>query len=314
MTMVTTTLKTNLYRPKAVKKGDTLGVVAPARWLDDSALETGVKAIEELGFQVKVHPHCYKRNHHFAGTDATRAAALADAFRDPQIDGIICARGGTGSMRLHTLLDGDSIAKHPKALSGFSDITALHYILRQQSNLITYHGPLVWNFATYNDEWTNQVFKEVMGHKQANLTHPQAKPLRIGNAEGPLIGGNISLLCSLLGTPYAPDVTGAILFIEDIDEELARIDRQLQQLAAAGWFDKIAGLIIGESVTLDTLFGTPFGQSFEEQLLSHIPRSGVPVIYNYPCGHTKSIATFPIGLTARLQTHMSSYTLELPQE
>lgn len=304
-------MKTELIRPQPLPDGGCIGIVAPARWLDETALTQATAKLVARGYTVKVHPQCHLRHHHFAGTDAERAAALHEMFTDPTVDAILCARGGTGSIRLHPHLDYKLIADNPKPLSGFSDITALHYMLRTHSNLMTFHGPLAWNFATYDDDWTLDTYLGVMGNKLTNLTHPDGKAVRTGVAQGPLVGGNLSLLCTLNGTPFMPDLNGAILFIEDIDEELARLDRMLHHLAHAGWFDRISGLIIGETNTMDTLFNRSFGSSLEELFLMHIQRRGVPVITNYPCGHNRKLATFPIGGHARLEVDGSHYRLEL---
>jgi muramoyltetrapeptide carboxypeptidase len=252
-------------------------------------------------------------NHHqLAGSDKDRAAALMEVFLNKRVDGIFCARGGLGSYRILEHLDWEKIAAHPKVFCGFSDITTLLHAMYKKIGLVTFHGPVVWNFSFAHDP---QLVENLVGTLENKLTgvpqkFAQATVVRPGSAEGPLIGGNITLLQHLIGTEYDFDTEGAILFLEDTEEKLSDTDRALHHFAMAGKFSKIKGLIMGSLTRVKEEGDGAWGEKLEEVLQKLVP-GDVPIVSNFPCGHGKMLATFPIGTKARLDAAADGVTFTL---
>ncbi len=237
-----------------MKSGDTIGIIAPASHSAfASALQNGRRSLEALGFRTVTAPHLTDRHGFLAGRDADRLADLEDMFATPEIDGIICLRGGYGSGRMLPEMDFESIRAHPKVFVGYSDITALHAAILRNAGLVTFWGPMVSSdmspdFHPYNREY---FLKAVAKRDPIRcVTHPDDMPpvqtIRGGRASGTLIGGTLSLLAAAVGTPYEYEYEGAILFFEDVGEEPHRIDRMLTQLLQAGKLDRVSGIVIGE--------------------------------------------------------------------
>jgi muramoyltetrapeptide carboxypeptidase len=290
-------------RAPALRSGEIVGVVAPARWLETPTLEIGATALLGERFAVKYAPEIYLRLHQFAGSDRDRARAIETMFADPSIKAILCAKGGYGSPRIVDALDYDLIARHPKRFVGYSDVTALLIAIAQRAGLETYHGPMLVDaagdlaaasrahlLASLTDEPAPAAVAELLG---------QARVLRAGQAAGRLIGGNLSLLVNMIGTATDFDTTGAILFVEDVDEPLYHIDRMLVHLKRARKLDGIAGLLIGEMTQLRDN-AIPFGATVEQMALELVGDADIPIVANFPCGHGRYQMTLPIGAAARL--------------
>lgn len=296
-------------KPAQLVPGDRIGVVAPA---STGSSEQAIKAaqyLESLGFQVEFGQSLNRAYGYLAGTDQERADEIHQMFADKQIDGIFCVRGGYGSPRIADLLDYDLIAANPKVFWGYSDITFLHVAMYQKAGLITFHGPMLSSDIGAADvhPMTLQTLEQVMLPKRMEYTEAIA-PLQVlveGEAEGELIGGNLSLLVSTLGTPFEVDTKGKLFFIEEIEEEPYRVDRMLNQLRQAGKFDDATGIMICDfhdcgpkkrqvSLTLD--------QVFED----HIIPAGKPTLSGFKIGHCSPTLAVPIGVEARMSTYEKS--------
>ena len=310
----------NIIRP-SLKPGSTIGIVSPGRWCDPSWIDRPKAFFESRGYKVAVHLQNYLRAGQLAGSDAERAKGIMDMFADPAVGAMIATRGGTGSLRVLDLLDYDFIRRHPKAFIGYSDVTMLLQGIARRSGIVTYHGPMGWNFAQEdNSPRTAEDFFAVVGNTGGVCTLRYTEPecVRPGTAEGVIVGGNIARLQCMLGTPYDWLGKDAILFLEDVDEVLYRIDGMLTQFRMAGKFDGVRAVLIGEMTDIiDTETGfarageKPYGKNFREIVMEYVP-SDVPLCFNFPCGHSsKFITTLPIGALARLTMDASGTELAL---
>lgn len=290
--------------PPALYPGATIGIVAPARWPSQDLLDRGCAWLMQQGFKVKIHPHTAERDGRLAGADSIRADAINTMFADTKIDAVLCARGGTGSFRLLDAIDFVSIKRHPKIFCGFSDITTLLNTITQRTGLVTFHGPLLWNFARDgNDARTEHDWLELLLGKfpPTGKSYP-SQCLATGEAAGELVGGNLSLLRDLIGTPDTWSGQDRILFFEDIDEPLYKTDHTLWQLRQAGKFAGVRGVIVGDftphaddgNPSTDPN-NPPYGKSLVELLRTYLPPD-IPVSMNFPCGHGPYLTTLPIGV------------------
>ncbi|MCF6459474.1 S66 peptidase family protein [Clostridium sp. Cult3] len=305
-----------MIKPKALKFGDTIGVVAPASPTLEENVEKAHKKLKDLGFKVKMGKSCYEKYGYLAGTDSLRAEDINHMFRDEEVDGIICLRGGYGTPRILELLDYDLIKKHPKVFIGYSDITALHIAITRFSRLITFHGPMVASdmLGDFNQFSKKSLFNFIMeGEYLRNIKNPPGEELKTMNpgiAEGSIIGGNLSLIADTLGTPYEIDLKGKILFIEEVGEEPYQIDRMLTQLRLAGKLKEAEGIILGD-------FNNCVAKSSEyddsltlEQVLEDIIKPmNKPTLFNLKAGHCEPVITLPFGARARLDGHKGELTL-----
>lgn len=304
--------------PPPLKPKGTIGIVSPGRWADPMWIDMPKEYLENRGYQVVVHSQNYIKEGQLAGSDEARAEAIIDMFADSTIDAILCARGGTGSLRILEKLDFDLIAKQPKPFVGFSDITVLLHAISKRCGFVTYHGPLGWNFAQpENDPRVGIDLLNVIGNrrKQFRMLYSEAECLRPGKTEGILIGGNITLLQHLIGTPFDWFSQDIVLFLEDTDIPLYALDRALTHMKLAGKFQNLKAVLIGEMINIpdsETCFAQegerPFGKNLKDIILEHIPEN-IPLALNFPCGHGKYITTLPVG--ARAQISISQRGVEL---
>ena len=259
-----------------LRKGDTVALVSPSSATDEAlGLQLAREVMEALGFRVKTGEHYASRRGHLAGTDAARAGDLNAMFADDEVRGIVCVRGGSGAARLLPLLDYEAIRRHPKVLLGYSDITALHNAILSQAGLVTFHGPIgagSWN--RFNVDQFRRLFfdRELMTYRNVVDAGDELVPRKNrtttitgGKARGELVGGNLTGLTALAGSPDLPDFNGKILFLEDVSEAPYRVDRMFSTLKLMGALDRIAGFVFGEctdcdpgdgygSLTLDQIF------------------------------------------------------------
>ncbi len=301
--------------PLALAPGATIGVIAPARWPDPEQLAQGKIWLEAQGFKVKLHPQLQKRDGRLAGDDKARAAAINDMFADKDVQAILCARGGTGSFRLLDAIDYDLVKRNPKIFCGFSDVTVLLLALQQRAGLTTFHGPMLRNFTReYNDPRTQEDLFTLLGGKIAAGGKSFASiGLMQGKTEGRLVGGNLSMLRDLLGTPYDWSGDRTILFFEDIDEPLYKLDHMLWQLRQAGKLKGLRGVIVGEMIphsddVTPEPGDIPYGKNLNDLLREYVP-GGVPVCTNFPCGHGNYLTTLPLGTRAALEVAANQTTL-----
>ncbi len=287
-----------------MEPGDTIGIVAPASFAALDKIQPAEENLTKMGYQVRLGRSCSSRWYSFAGNDRLRAGDLNSFFEDDEIKAIICLRGGYGVSRLLDELDYNLIENHPKIFVGYSDITLLHLVFNQRSNLITFHGPMLTsNFVSEPDSKTKSSFENTVrfGFKPYAITNPDEQPLERlvgGTAEGVVIGGNLTLLMSTFGTIYQPDLDGKILFIEDVKEATYRIDRALTQLILSGELKRIKGIILGSFKECNQ--SDPEDMTLEEVFWDRLSNLGVPIIANFKSGHCTPIVTLPLGALIRL--------------
>lgn len=292
--------------------GDTIGIVAPASPPPDpKAVDRAAEALERFGFKPKLAKNVRARLGFIAGTDRERATDLMTMFTDKKVKAIICLRGGYGAGRILDRLDFALIRRHPKILSGYSDITALHGALLQKSGLVSIHAPML-NGALADPnvpEFTKKsFFRTVMeaqspGSIRAGYAEKTISILRGGVAEGRLVGGNLSLICASLGTPFSPSFKGKILFFEDVSERPYRLDRLLTQLLNAGIFSQVVGVAVGVIKDCNEpkeKTGKEYYQSGAQVVKERLATLRVPVVIGLPFGHVDLNAAIPVGIRARL--------------
>jgi muramoyltetrapeptide carboxypeptidase len=299
-------------KPERLRLGDVIGVIAPASPPPDpGVIDRSVVALERLGFKAKLAANVRQRHGFLAGSDEARAADLMAMFADPEVKAILCIRGGYGTARLLTLLDYGGIRSNPKVLIGYSDITTLHIALLTHANLVSFHGPML-NSELSSDtlpEFTVQsLLRTVMepqpaGSIRAGYVGDTIQVLRGGTASGELIGGNLWVLCTTLGTPFQPDFRDKILFFEDVGEKPYRFDRMLTHLLNAGVLQQVAGVAVGINKDCDDPKAVDAGeyrQSLADVLAERLLPLEVPVVTGLPFGHQPWNATLPIGIKATL--------------
>jgi muramoyltetrapeptide carboxypeptidase len=287
--------------PPSLQPGDTIAIMAPSSKAGSAAIAKARKKLEQLGFRVRIHPQTFARDKQSAGTPKQKAAALHKLFADPEVKAIFAARGGNGAGHMLELLDYDLIRRNPKIFMGYSDVTALHAAIHAKTGLVTFHGP---NFSSFSRaEMTAKQIRQcfnLFAGTETDLPFAKARVLRGGSAKGKLVGGNLSLLVSLLGTPYMPKMDGAILYVEDCCDEISRFDRMFLQLRNAGVFDKISGLIVGQFTDITDSGKTPFARKLPQVIGEATQGKKFPVVVNAPFGHGKDIPAYPFGAKAVL--------------
>jgi muramoyltetrapeptide carboxypeptidase len=308
-------------KPKALKKGDTIGLIAPGYAVKPEILMEAKETLEKMGF-IPYHTDRIHGNHgYFSDTDAERVADLNEMFTNKNVDGILCARGGYGCTRIMHLIDYDLIAKNPKALIGFSDITALLNGIHQETGLITFHGPVG---STLNDPYSithlqNVVMKSkelppVINNIEITDLEEYSKPeydrycINAGVVTGKLVGGSLTLVNALIGTPHEIDFTDAIVFLEEIEEAPYRIDRMLTQLMHGKTFTKAAGIVLGVFKGCDSI-PDPKSFTLKQVIMDRLKPLGIPAVYGMTFGHIQNNFTLPIGINAKLDT--KKMTLQL---
>ncbi|WP_416759529.1 S66 peptidase family protein [Roseateles sp. So40a] len=311
-------------RARRLRPGDTIGLVSPANaTYEREPLEIAVESLEALGFKVKLGANVRGRYGQFGGTDVQRAADINDFFADDEVAGILALTGGSGCNRIVDKLNYALIRRKPKFFGGFSDLTSLVNAIHQQTGLITFHCPVAgseWN------EFSLQHFRAVaMDAQPALMQNPQGErgahviqredrisTLRPGVARGPLIGGNLAVLSSLAGSPYFPDTRGAILFLEEINEYIYRVDRMLSTLRLCGALDGLAGVVLGKFTQCgpgDGNFGTlTLDEVFDDYFLP----LNVPVYRGAMIGHIKRKFTVPVGQPAEMDARAGTVRLLTP--
>lgn len=308
-----------LTRPPRLRDGDVIGLTSPATaaWETDP-MEVFMDAFREIGLEPRLGPNFYGRRGYFAGTDEQRASDIMGFFEDPGVRGIF-ARGGWGSARVLPLLDYDVIRANPKVLLGYSDATALITGVHAKTGLITMHGPGPGN------RFSTEHFQRVLMKGDADLLvnlaadpgdhivnrEHRARTITPGAARGRLVGGNLTVLSAIVGSDYLPDFTGAILFLEDVDEAVYRVDRMLTTLRLAGLLDRIAGFVFGRCTNCDPSSG--FGSlTLEEVLADHIAPLGIPAFRGSMIGHIPEQFTLPIGGLAEVDADAGTIRLLEP--
>ncbi|MEM6765853.1 MAG: LD-carboxypeptidase [Bacteroidota bacterium] len=307
--------------PKPLKKGDTLGIVGPSSAVSRGSLERSLKNMKEAGFQVKYTDNVRVKKGFLAGTDQQRLDDLHAMFKDPEVDGVYCIRGGYGAGRLLNDIDYELIRNNPKFFMGYSDITALLFAIYKHAGMVCFHGPNVDSTRTpfMESQFQRLIMDREKGYdiRSDNELLPEeslniAETISPGKARGKLIGGNLTLISTLMGTPHEPDFTDAIVLIEDIGEAPYRVDRMLTQLILADKFRDANGIALGmfndcEVDEEDPDF--PDSMSLREVLTERLGSLGIPVVWNLPYGHVADNAPIPIGVEAELDADDKSLKL-----
>lgn len=285
--------------PKRLVRGSTIGLIAPSSAVEVDKVKESIKAVEHLGYRVKVGPSCYERYGYLSGSDEIRSRDINMMFEDESVDGIFCIRGGYGTIRIMDMIDFDMIKKNPKIFVGYSDITTLHIAFNQLCNFVTYHGPMpsVDMVDSFKDFSRSSLFEQTV-NKDSNgeIKNPKGYNLQTYNggiAKGQLIGGNLSLIVSTLGTPYEIDTKSKILFIEDIDEEPYSVDRMLSQLRLSGKLDDAAGILIGDFC--DCVPRKENSLSLENAIDDVLCKVDKPIIKGIMAGHCAPMITLALG-------------------
>jgi muramoyltetrapeptide carboxypeptidase len=313
-------MSTAVIRPPRMVPGCRVALVAPAGpLLERDDLTRGSELCLALGFQPVLGANAHRRHGYLAGTDDQRLADLNAALHDPAIDAIWCLRGGFGMTRILDRVDLAALAERPRAVIGYSDITALLLASHRLTGVVGFHAPMARMPLT---SFSREHFERVLGRPGAAGRLERLAPpagvlvprtnrivtIRPGVAEGTLIGGNLSLLSALAGTRYFPDLEGAILFLEDVGEDLYRLDRMLAQLRMIGALDQLAGAVLGQFT--DMKRGTGDGAlGFDEVMATYFEPLGVPVAFGFPVGHVDDQWTMPIGVRARLDAGLGELDL-----
>ncbi len=312
-------MASKLERPAALKSGSRIGLVAPAGpLLQPDDLDRAIGHCTGMGFEPVVGRHVKERHGYLAGTDEQRLEDLNAFLADPSLDAVWCLRGGYGTPRLLHRIDYASLAQHPKVVLGYSDITGLLNAITRRTGLITFHGPVA---RAELPPFSRDALLRVTTLSQAAgvLPLPCANDddrapeagvttLRSGTVDGPLYGGNLSLLNVLVGTPYMPNLEGALLFLEEVSEKIYAVDRLLAHLGLAGILERLGGIIIGQFSDLIRETSTGILE-FEEVVETHLGHLGIPAAVGFPIGHGRNNWTLPLGVTARLDADAG--TLEL---
>jgi muramoyltetrapeptide carboxypeptidase len=286
-------------KPRALKPGDTVGIVSPSAAVDREHLERGVAALKKMDFKVRVSRHALDRAAIVAGPDAVRARELQAFFADPEVDAIFAARGGYGAGRILPLLDFEAIARTPKVFMGFSDATFILNALVGRAGMVCFHGPMVaMDFARGLGEASLDHLRRLLAGEAASFDLPARAAFGDGVAEGEMVGGCLSMVAAAIGTPYAPPFDGAVLFLEDTGEKAYRIDRMLVQLEQAGVLKRVAAVVFGA-------LRPPDGSEAEYRLINECVAERAasldcPVLSGVEAGHGSANFTIPFGVRVRV--------------
>lgn len=301
--------------PKKLEKGDTVGLICTSSAVDSSRIPACVKKMEDLGYKVKVADNLdTDYAGYMAGTGKVRGEWVNKMFADPEVDAIFCVRGGDGSSRIMEYLDYEMIKNNPKIFVGYSDVTNLHLALTQNCDFVTFHGPMVSSNIVddFDEETAESLFTALNSDEEFEFKNPKGVELKVmkeGKASGKLIGGNLSLLSASVGTPFAPDTEGNILFIEEVCEPMSKIEKWAHHLKNAGVLKKCSGIILGQFTKVvnddcpeyDVI--KCLGDIFEGL--------DIPVMYNIESGHGKPMMTLPMGATCHMDTATKTIKFEV---
>jgi muramoyltetrapeptide carboxypeptidase len=304
----------DIVKPAALRTGDTIGVVAPASNLKSDWLVAGEAELHRLGFKTKHLASILEKSLYTAGSDQRRAEELKAMFADPDVNAIIAARGGYGSVRMLSLLDDEIIRANPKIVMGYSDITSILIYLYQRHGLVTFHGPMVAkDFRGGSDHYDLSSFQGLLMNDAVpvRINVDGAEVLSPGKVCGRLVGGCMPMITASLGTPYELDTTDSILVLEDVGAKPYQIDRMLQHLKLAGKLDTIRGFVFGEMV--DCIQTKDQGYTLQEVITDCIGYRRVPILFGLKIGHTEQQnITLPLGVEAELDCFTPSLTILEP--
>lgn len=291
--------------PKHLKKGDLVGIIAPSSPISEKALKIGVHKIKEMGYRVKLGTNVFRENGYLAGTDKERLADFHEMILDSNVKAIFFARGGYGSARIAHSINYADVKNNPKIIWGYSDITYLHTAIRQKTGLVTFHGPMVESdMGTDNfNELSLSMFEQLL--KPTKLIYSESiSPLKVlsaGKATGKLVGGNLSLLVSTIGTPFEIDTKNKILFIEDIGESPYEVDRMLNQLKMSNKLSEVTGIVIGDFAKTESKKGPTL--TLDQVFNHYLNNELIPVMSGFKIGHCTPHFAIPLGTEATINTN-----------
>lgn len=291
-----------LTRPRALRPGDRVAIVAPSSPFQPEHLERGAAWLRGHGFEPVWSDSLTARARYLAGPDALRAQALMDAFLRDDVQGVLCARGGYGAARLLPYLDVGALRPHCKVFVGFSDVTTLHLFLMEKCGWVTFHGPMVatrWAGEGFDDATAASMLQAItQAQPGAPVAAPQGLTLHGGQARGRLVGGNLSLLCHSIGTSYELDTDGALLLVEDVHEAPYRIDRMLTHLRQAGKLTGVRGIVVGEMHGCEA--SESDGYTVLDVVTECLADLQIPVVADFPISHGKPNHTVALGVSWEL--------------
>ena len=293
-----------MIEPKPLKRGGKIAIVAPSGPLESETVFKGEELLKEMGFDVIIAPSCFEGQEYLAGlSDQQRAEDIMMMFADDEVEAILCMRGGYGCNRIIPHFKNFKFSNYTKPLIGYSDVTYLHLFLNQYHHLITYHGPMIKDLLLKNETTTNHFLETLMGETEFDLIDVPYYNKDACQASGILVGGNLTIICSTLGTPYEIDTRGKILFIEEVNEPVYAVDRLLTQLIYSGKVSDAAGIILGDFNVYD--------KHETNKLLKRTFRDCTkPVAYNIPSGHCNPIITLPLGAYVTLDSSTNSLSIQ----
>ncbi len=295
-------------KPPALLPGDTIGVCAPSSWVEPDDIIKSKERLEEYGYHVFIHPQTYEREHQSAGNHLQKSLAFQGLWQRKDIKAIWAAGGGNRSTHLLEMINFEKLKANPKILIGFSDITALINAVYAHCDITTLHGPVFKNLHKYN-EFDHLL--QILNGQTVNYPLTDDNIINHGQAEAIMTGGNLSLFQYMPSTLPNNFAEGSIIFLEDCNEELSRIDRMLLHLKRTGTFEKAKALVFGQFSDLRES-GRPFGYSLKEIIQEHTEGLDIPILYNMPFGHAKQLYTMPIGTRAHIDTKENVFSLSEP--
>ena len=305
----------NMIKPKPLRRGNTIGLVGISGALHESEtrFEKMLEAIDALGYKVIVADSCREEYGYLSGTDASRAKGLNQMFRDDRVDAVVCMRGGYGVTRILDRVDFDVIRANPKLLLGYSDITALHTAIHEKVGMVTIHGPMPDRAWMEFDDFSRRSMLRALTSTEplGTLYNPEGtapKCVVPGRCEGRLVGGNLSLIAALCGTPYQLNPEGKVLLLEDVGEYVYRLDSMLTQLRLAGMFERCAGVVLG-GFTNCTEEYERYALHLENVIRDIIVPAGKPVLANLSIGHTPVKITVPLGVNCAVDAEAGTLTI-----
>lgn len=295
-----------MIQPPFLKPNDTVYITAPAKAIEESSVLAAKKTLEAWGLNVRIAPHCLGRHHYFSGSDEERLADFQEGLDDPSIKAILCARGGYGCVRLVESLNWDAFKKHPKWIIGFSDVTVFHQKIHHLG-IESIHGIMPLGFTEGSDAAKETLKKSLFG-TPFTLEAPYTSENITGTIVGELVGGNMAIVTSLLGTSLSYSFNNKILVLEDIGEHVYKIDRMLYSLKLSGAFNQIKGLVLGGFTDMEDT-DVPFGKTIKELILEQVQDLGIPVAFDLPLGHISDNQALVFGRTAKLKVSDTKTTL-----
>lgn len=295
-----------MIQPPELQPGDLIYITAPAKSVEQHYVDYAKQFFEEKGFRVEIAPNCTGTHHYFSGTDEQRAADLQKGIDHPEAKAIVCARGGYGCVRIVDRLNWANMLREPKWLVGFSDITVLHQRLNRLG-VESLHATMPLNYQTNSDEALSTMMQLLTGNRE-DVRFASNSKNKTGIAKGKIIGGNLSIVYSLLATPDAYHFQDTILFIEDLCEHYYHLDRMLFALEKSGVFDRISALVIGGMTDMEDTT-VPFGMLTEEIVLQHFSFRNIPVCFDFPFGHIDDNRALIIGAEATLNVRNDEVVL-----